>query len=165
MKIRTKESVPFCFERKKSGAFEGSRGLCLRENCVEELLDEGSRAYLGGISLACLAECPHHAGSAIEAGAADKVAFKNINFDDGSAYGGASPVRKQLRSKQSRSAIVVKSNYVLITRNSREPRKAPRMQGIIRAVSRFTFAIKLSRFSKPVALVRALSMQISIIDP
>ncbi|TGZ53390.1 hypothetical protein DBV15_01452 [Temnothorax longispinosus] len=49
-----------------------SESLYLRENCVEELLDEGSRTYPGRISLACLAECPHHAGSAVEAGAADE---------------------------------------------------------------------------------------------
>jgi len=40
---------------------------------VKELLDEGSRAYLDRISLACLAECPHHAGFAVEAGAANEI--------------------------------------------------------------------------------------------
>lgn len=47
--------------------------LHLRENCMKKFLNEGACTYSRGISLARFAECSHHAGSTVEANAADKV--------------------------------------------------------------------------------------------
>lgn len=74
-RLKLKLKLKLQFEQKKNefNAFEKNRNLRLRENCVEKLLNKRSCAYLGRISLTCFAECPHHAGSTIEAGAADEV--------------------------------------------------------------------------------------------
>lgn len=44
----------------------------LRENCVEQLLDEGFRGNSCGITPACLAERSHYAGSAVETDPVDR---------------------------------------------------------------------------------------------
>lgn len=45
---------------------------------MQQLLDEGAFSKFRGIPLGRLADRPHHAGPAVEAGAVDEVSFKIV---------------------------------------------------------------------------------------